>query len=291
MNSVFLILLSLLQTPQPATLARHYLPGESIAYQMRGVNQGHQRTVRYLARADGLVKKDASGNFFEEFAWSNLQVNGEPFVLSPPSQQFRESLSLAPGYTLAVPDLSKVQPILIGPITDLLAFYADVQLAMNQKNLTHAGDHVLLKHGAPNSWADGTYVIFGQDSIDFDITLESTDQTTQTANVVVRHIPPAEMQIKFPASWMLSPVSTSPNNWIEVEKNSAGKFAAQIGMETFLANIKLSLATGRILSATMDNPVEVLQRDCDDAALTVCGSPLRYSIKREISLEAIPTGK
>ena len=291
MNSVFLFLLSLLQAPQPVTLARHYQPAETIAYQMRGVNQGHQRTVRYQARVDGLVKKDGSGNFFEEFAWSNLQVNGEPFILSPASQQFRESLSLAPGYTLSVPDLSKVQPILIGPITDLLAFYADVQLAMHQQNLTHAGDHVLVKHGAPNSWADGTYVILGQDSIDFDITLESIDETAQTASVIVRHVPPAQMQIKFPAPWMLAPVGSSPNNWIEVEKNSAGKFAAQVGMETFLANIKLSLATGRILSASMDNPVEVLQRDCDDAVLTFCSAPLRYSIKREISLEAIPTSK
>jgi hypothetical protein len=291
MRSVFLLLLALFQSPQPPTLARHYELGEFIAYQMHGVNQGRQRTVRYQARADGVVKKDANQNFFEEFAWSDLQVKGEPFMLSPASQQFRENLSLAPGFTLTVPDLSKMQPILIGPITDLLAFYADVQLAMRQQNLTHAGDHAFVKHGQPNSWADGSYIVFGQDAIDFDITLESVDQATQTANVVVRHVPPTETQINFPAPWMLTPIGRSPNNWIEVEKDSTGKFAAQIGLETFRVNLKLALTTGRILSATMDNPVDVLQRDCDDAALTACGAPVRYSIKREISLEAVPTSK
>jgi len=53
--------------------------------------------------------------------------------------------------------------------------------------------------------------------------------------------------------------------------------------------IKLGLDTGRILSATMDNPVDVMERVCDDAALTVCGNPERYSIRRQIALKADPT--
>lgn len=143
---------------------------------MGGINEGHLRSIRYEARADGAVKKDASGVFVEEFAWSNVQVNGQPMDLQPASQQFRQTLSLAPGYTLSVPDLSKVQPILIGPITDLLSFYADVQLAMHQTGLVHAGDHVYFKHGVPSSWADGTYVVLGQDAVDFDITLKEVDR-------------------------------------------------------------------------------------------------------------------
>ena len=272
-----------------ALLSRHYQDHESVTYQMHGVNQGHLRTISYDARADGLVKIGANQTFYEEFAWSDLRVNNQPFALSLASQQFREDLSLSPDYRLSVPDLSKVQPILIGPITDLLAFYADVQLSMHQPTLTHAGDHILVKHGTPTSWADGTYVVFAQDSVDFDITLESIDPSTQVAKILVRHLPPTEGQIKFPAPWMLTPVGASPNNWVEVEKNGTGKFTAEVGRETFQVGIKLSLSTGRILSASMDNPVEVLERDCDDSALTVCTPPTRYTIKREINLEAQPT--
>jgi hypothetical protein len=124
--------------------------------------------------------------------------------------------------------------------------------------------------------------------IDFDITLQSIDTTAKIATVVVRHIPPAQPQIKWPAAWMQNPVSDTANNWAEVEKGQDGKFTAEIGKETFEADIKISLETGRILSATMDNPVEVLERDCDDAALTACGPPIHYKIQRQIILDAVP---
>jgi len=268
-------------------LERHYKDGEVVAYRMRGINQGHNRTIRYEARANGSVAKDQNQGFLEEFTWSDLETNGQSFTMSEPSQHFKEDLSLAPGFQLTVPDLSKVQPILIGPITDLLAFYADVQLSMRQDHLTHAGDHVFVKHGVPSSWADGSYVLVGQDAVDFDITLESVDHAAQVATVVVRHVPPAQSQIKLPAAWMLSPIGSAPNNWVEVEKGSDGKTVAEVGLETFEDKIRVSLATGRIESATMENPVEVLQRDCEDAALTVCGTPIRYQIRRQISLEAV----
>lgn len=252
---------------------------------MQGINQSPQQTTRYEANVTGIVTKSkGSAYFVEDLRWSDLHVNGQPFPLSPASQQFREQLSLAPGYKLSVPDLSKVQPILIGPITDLLTFYADVQLAMRQTGLKWPGDHVYVKHGIPNSWADGTYTLIGQDSIDFDLTLVSIDPATQTATLVVRHVPPAQSQIKLPAPWMHTPVGGSQNNWIQVQKTADGKYAAAVGHETFEADIRLSLPTGRILSATLDNPVDVLERDCHDVTLAACGAPIHYRIRRQIKL-------
>ena len=137
------------------TLERHYREGETVAYKMTGVNQSHQGTIRYEARAEGVVKKAPSGVFFEEFAWTELQLNGAEFALSPASRELRETASLESGFPFTIPDLSKVQPILIGPITDLLTFYADTMLSMSQKELVHAGDRVYVKNGTPNSWADG----------------------------------------------------------------------------------------------------------------------------------------
>jgi hypothetical protein len=266
-------------------LKREYREGETIAYHMDAVNEGHLRTVRYEADANAKVSREHTGPFSENFAWTGLIVNGQPVVLTPASQEFRQGLSLSPDYTLTVPDLSKVQPILIGPITDLLTFYADVQLALRQQDLVRTGDHVYVKHGTPNSWADGTYTVFGQDSIDFDITLTKVDSAAQEATLTIRHVPPAEGHIPFPAAWMAAPVGKLPNNWVEVEK-AQGKYSAEVGEETFEAVIKLSMPSGRILSAKMDNPVDILGRDCDDAALTKCGAPSRYRIRRQISLES-----
>jgi hypothetical protein len=269
-----------------ATLTRDYREGEAISYRMKAVNEGHLRTIRYEAQASARVRRDPSGLLVEDFAWTGLVVNDQPIPLRPASRQFREDLSLSPEYTLSVPDLGKVQPILIGPITDLLTFYADVQLAMRQSNLLRAGDHVYVKHGTPNSWADGTYTVFGQDSIDFDITLTAIDEVAHEATLVVRHVPPAQAQIQFPATWMVVPVGNLPNNWVEVEKGGQGKYSAEVGKETFEVVIKLSLPSGRIISAEIDNPVDVLGRECDDAALSKCGAPARYGIRRKVYLSA-----
>lgn len=280
--------------PAPATapvqplLARHYQEGEKIVYTISCINQSRSKTTEYEARAEGVVSKDPSGVFVENFAWTDLDLNAGQLRLSQASRAFREPLSLATGFKLAIPDLSRVQTGLIGPIADLLTFYADVKIAMNQKGLMRAGDHAYVKFGAPNSWADGTKVVVGQDVIDFDVTLKSIDQAAQVAMLVVRHVPPAQPQIKLPAPWMSEPVGNSANNWVQVEKGSDGKYVAGVGQETFDVEIKVALATGRILSATMDNPVKVMERSCNDAALTDCGSPERYSIRRQITLHAEP---
>jgi hypothetical protein len=278
--------------PQAAplpVLARQYHDGEKIGYTISCLNHSRSKTEEYEARAEGVASKDQAGIFVENFAWTDLQVNDQQVRLSNASRAFREPLSLAPGSKLAFPDLGKVQTGLIGPITDLLTFYADVKIAMNQKGLTRAGDHAYVNFARPTSWADGTKVIVGEDSIDFAILLQSIDQATQVATLVVRHVPPEQPQLKLPARWMATPVGASQNNWVQVEKTSDGKYVAGAGQETFDVEIKLALASGRILSATMDNPVEVMERVCTDAALTACGDPERYSIRRQITLRADPT--
>ncbi len=150
------------------------------------------------------------------------------------------------------------------------------------------GDRVRVPYGTPSSWADGTHIVIGQDSIDFDITLQSIDRTEQIATLVVRHVPPAQPQIKLPVSWMSAPVGIASNNWVQVEKLPDGMYVAAVGQETFNVKIKIALATGRIVLATMDNPVEVLERNCNDAALADCRAPVRYSIRRQITLDAQP---
>ena len=273
-------------TALSAPLSRHYQDGEKIGYTISCINHARAKTTEYEARAEGAVRKDAAGIFVEDISWTDLQINDDQVRLSTASRAFHEPLSLAADAKLSIPPLNKVQPDLIGPIADLLTFYADVKIAMNQKMLLHPGDHAYVKYGTPNSWADGTHVVLGEDSIDFDVTLQSIDQANGYATFVVRHVPPAQPQIKLPAAWMKDRVGVSANNWVQVEKTSDGKYIAGVGQETFDVQIQVALATGRILSAIMDNPVQVAERDCTDAALTACGSPELYTIHREINLHA-----
>ena len=270
----------------PSILARHYVEGEKLSYHMKGSNRGHSGTTVYEADATGVVKKNAAGKFIEEYAWSNLVANGAPVTLSPAAAAFRQQVSL--DEFIGVPDLSQVVP-LIGPITDTLTFYVDLLLATRQGSLTKPGDHFYFKSGASNSWADGNYVITGEDSIDFDMTLAAVDPTAQVATVVVRHVVPAQPHIKISADWMRPPVADTPNNWTEIHRNfasqsNADKYVAAVGKEIFEVELKLSLVDGRIISAKINNPVEVLERNCSDLTLTVCGAPIRYQILRQIEL-------
>jgi len=263
-------------------LTRHYREGETLTYEMKGSNNGWN----YQIRAKGTVKKDDAGVFYEEYAWSDLRSNA-PMKLSDASLNFHQTLSLdQTSKYLTVPNLSQVQPSLIGPITDLLTFYSDAFLA-EQQNLTGAGDHAYFPHGKPNSWADGNYVVLGQDAIDFDITLLEIVPADHSATLLVRHVPPTQPQIQLPAEWMRIPVKDTPNNWVEVEKKG-DKYLAEVGKETFEVHIKLDTNDGKILTARLDNPVAAVERECADIALSKCGNPQLHEIRRSVELTPVP---
>jgi hypothetical protein len=85
---------------------------------------------------------------------------------------------------------------------------------------------------------------------------------------------------------MRKPISDTPNNWVQVRRKG-DRYVAAVGKETFDVELKISLVDGRILSATMENPVEKIARDCSDAALTDCGEPVRSPTFRRIKMSLI----
>jgi hypothetical protein len=266
-------------TQSPNPLHRQYRDGETLIYNMTGQNESWHYTIQ----AEGIVKKDASGAYFEEYRWTNLISDGQPTPLSPQSDAFRQRLSLDPDQNPTPPDLSNADPKLVGPSLDLLTFYSDLWLANKTGQLKLLGDHLYVKVGNPSSWANGSQVILGQSSIDFDLTLKSVDSSARTAVLSVHHVPPEKSQVTLPAAWMQTPVADTPNNWVEVDK-LPGKFRASVGQETFTDELTISLVDGKILSATMDNPVKTVARTCTDAELTQCDAPQSHEIIRKIQI-------
>jgi hypothetical protein len=270
------------QMPAPGgnPLTRHYRDGETLTYHMTAVNEDWH----YTADATGTVKKNANGSYIEEFRWTGMTSNGQPVTLAPAMAEFRQTLSLDPSSMPSGPDLSKVDRDLVGPILDLMTFYMDLWITNKVGILQHAGDHFYVPNQQANSWADGARVIVGKDQIDFDLNIQSIDQIKQTAVIVVHHVPPAHPNLQFPADWMQAPVADTANNWVEVTKTQDGKYAAGVGKETFDVTIIVSTADGRILSATMENPVVTSTRECEDAALTKCGAAQPHTIHRHIEI-------
>jgi len=271
--------------PMPANpLHRQYREGETLVYSMTGINESWHYTVR----AEGTVKKNNAGTYFEEFRWTDMTSDGKPYTMAPEMADFRQKLSLDPNVMPSLPNLAQVDPRLIGPITDLMTFYVDLWLPAKLGVVKKPGDHFYLKLGTPSSWADGSHVLIGVSSIDFDMTLKSVDTSAGTATLEVKHVPPAKPQIPLPGAWMQAPVADSANNWVEVVKQPDGKFGASVGQEEFTVDLTVSLADGKILAGTMDNVVETIQRTCDDQALTQCGAPVPHQIERKIEVEFEP---
>ena len=270
------------QMPAPggSPLARHYRDGETLTYHMTATNEAWH----YTADASATVKKTDSGSTVEEFRWTGMTSNGQPYTLTPAMVQFRQPLSLDPNWMPSMPDLTKVDPKMIGPITDLMTFYVDLWLMNKVGIFQHPGDHFLVPNPQAASWADGTQVLIGKSAIDFDLNLQSLDPVKQTAVIVVHHVPPAHPNLQLPAEWLHAPVADTANNWVEVAKTKDGKYEAGAGKEIVDVTMIVSTADGRILSATMDNPVVTSSRVCEDAALTKCGVAQPHTIHRHIEI-------
>ena len=259
-------------------LLRRYVEGDRVEYLMKAQHDNSS----YQVRISGTTKKASDGRFVDEFAWSDLVVNGAPRALAATSQAFRLTVTLEGETPFEMPDLSKA-PGLIGPVTDLMTFYADLFLAMHQGALRKAGDRFYFPNPTTSSWADGTVVLLGEDHIDFDITLTAVDAASRVASLLIKHVPPTAPKIRPPAGWMQTRVADTPNNWVQVRK-TAGGFAASIGRETFDVTLRVDLSNGKILSARMENPVTMVTRTCSDAALTQCGEPQATQLSRRIEL-------
>lgn len=269
---------------KPIVLTRQYREGEKLTYRMVGVDEDWH----YEIQANGIVKKDSGGAYYEEYVWSNLISNKQTSGLSPASLTFRQEVSLDPRRNPSLPDLSKIDRQLIGPVTDFLTFYVDAWLAIKTGQLTHAGDHFRFPRNAPNSWADGKYVLLGEEATDFEFALKDYDTSAQTATLLVRHVPPVKPEVKLPAEWMHKDVADSPNNWVEVRKTPQGEYFAAVGKETFDVEMKLSLNYGKILSGTLDNTVQTIERACEDASFTKCGDSKPHTIRRKVDITLQP---
>ena len=277
------------QRPSPSIIVRRYRLGDSLHYVMSGSHEDRTGTVTYSARADGRVAKDSLGRYVEEFQWSELVRDGRQLTLPLDTNAVRQRLTLLPDAILP-PVLGRVDPRLIGPFLDLYTFYADLWLA-TKMSLIRPGDHAYVPRKVPNSWADGRIVMLGEDAVDFDLMLMAVDSAAGRARLEVRHVPPAAPVVRLPATWMKTPVSDVPNNWVQVTRVSDSSFVAAVGRESFDVVLDVRLDDGAIEAATMDNPVDVVERVCGDVALTVCNAPSRYRIHRRITLRSRPDAR
>jgi len=287
-----LIIVSILLAPsivaqqtetQAGSLERRYAVGAVSHYLMRGNNDGRE----YSIQATDVVKRDAiSGRYYEEISWSDFASSTQQ-SRSPASLALRQTVSLDdPASYMKMPNLAVVQPLMIGPITDTLTFYSDLLLAVRAK-LVQPGQTAYVPRTTPNSWADGHYVLVGEDVVDFSIKVESVNSAEHSETLLIQHVPPPALHIQLPAHWMQESETATPNNFVQVSKQD-DEFIAETGKETFDVRLVVDTQDGHMLSATMHNPVVLTVRTCTDRELTNCGPEASKTILREINWKLLP---
>lgn len=259
------------QSSEPL-LKRRYREGDAWMYRIEGRN-----AATYSQDVAGVVRRRTDGGIADELTWLSAPELRLMITLDGANGPFAPA-EVAAGIAKA--------PTLVGPFTDLLTFYADLYLAMNQGNLRNVGDQFLYRNSQIGSWADGTNVLLGEDHVDFHFELTAVDTTAGTATVVVKHVPPAAPTIRLPAEWMRVPVADTPNNFVQVRRTTDG-YRASVGKETFDVTLHVRVADGMLVGATMHNPVVTVDRDCVDAALTNCAEGRPGRIVREVEVTLI----
>jgi hypothetical protein len=83
---------------------------------------------------------------------------------------------------------------------------------------------------------------------------------------------------------MRKPLADTLNNWVTVQRMKDGRFLGAVGKETFNDEIVLSLSDGMILSATINNRVQTIERECSDSGVTQCGEPKPHFISRQVEI-------
>jgi len=269
---------------KPLPLARKYQSGEKNKYKMKlDYFENGKRKYSAESLAEVKVSTNAAGTFYEEFRWKSFTRDGKKVKLDAAARNFRLNLSLEPSYTISIPaDLAKVWT-LVQPITDTMAFYVDMQLAIKKAMALKPGERLDIRHGEPNSWAGGPYKV-GCDCVDFELTLTKLGRDYGVLNA--RHVPPGRVCGTPPALWMEKAMDGSFPNWYQVRSLGDGNYAAGYATEIFENEIKFSLKDGRILSATQDNTVKGQVSYCLDPGLVNCGAPGKIDIRRKIVFSA-----
>jgi hypothetical protein len=265
----------------PPLLARRYVDGDRISYLMKG----SENETTYEARMTATTGKRTDGQFFESVAWSGMKIDGQPRPLSAAAQQFRLAVTTEGVMPFAPPDLSKAEG-LIAPVTDAMTFYADLFIARRQTILKLPGDRATYHNPTVASWADGRGVLIGEDHVEFEMAVGDVDRASGVGVLLIKHVPPAAPQVRLTAEWMRAPVADTANNWVMVSRNRNG-YMVSVGKETFDVELRVAIADGRLLSATLDNPVTAITRECTDQALTQCGPARPSPVLRRVTMSRV----
>ena len=272
-----------LSAPKQSILNRRYQDGEVIKYHIYH-SYFENGVLKEIQEGNALSKTVAepAGGFHESVTWKRLTSNGKEVKADP---NYKQILTLDPKSKLkmAIPPPTMMNRL----VFDTLNFFANEFVAISKANLIQPGDHALLNGKGVNSWKNPqTGIILGADCLDYDVMLLALNGRHATVRVV--NIPPlSACEIALPEgnwSWLKNQLGEPENNLFQIQKQADGKFMAFSGIEIVDTIMQIDIESGKILSASMHNPVVRQVAICYDEKGNGCEKPKQESLSGETFL-------
>jgi len=189
---------------------------------------------------------------------------------------------------LALPDIKGWDMGVVGPVTDLHTFLVAVSPQVGADKVTRAGETHTLPEAPKASWANGENIPVGEDCIRISVTL--VEMNAETAIYRTTFMPPESACLEMLKPWMEAEVVEGAPNNFQQQMNLGGAAAVMWGREEFVVTSTVRRSDGRILSATMDNRLDLRLKVGCDANLNSCKHELPMKIRRDLTLELLKKG-
>jgi hypothetical protein len=253
---------------------RSYRDGESFSYEMT-TRAFHNGQLTGATRAISVHSVNANT---ETIRWVSL-IESEVDHTDIAQQVAPYTVSLAEGGSLDLPPLDF--PAMTGSITDLHTFYVAVSERLGLSGLTAVGDSTV-SDALIGDWADGEDILLGKDCTRATLTL--IERTADTATLEARFTPPSEPCFEPAYDWMSERIDASlPNNFQQVRVNGEQRMAMW-GLEQFSVRVVIDRDSGRILSGTLENLLQLTIRGGCTAELSNCQFETPMEIRRHVEL-------
>ena len=272
------------------TYKRRYSIGSSSVYTLttRAYHNGKFASESVATSKHVIVKR--KGVPFERVTFTGLEETskqGRKDLTAMPSVVSKVKpfyMSLAPHGSLSIPKLTV--PQMTGPITDLITFWVALSPKVGADQLHSVGAKRTLKKPFGGDWASGASLPVGRDETV--VTSQLVALTSKTATFKTSFLPPSKQGIQMARPFMTKRVvSTSPNNFEQVQAIGDGEFDAMWGNEHFIITETVDRKSGQIIHATMENYLKLKLRVQCDAAFKRCGPELPFSITRRETLDRV----
>lgn len=274
------------RVPPTFTYARRYTPHASTRYELRLSYLplgGIPYTQRTIMRHDETATSERIS--FEALARTTDGKTEDWSEVAKKFPGYDVSLSVAGDANLKLPNLTDLDKRLIEPITDIHTFLVAVSPHAGSDRVHNVGDRHAGVKPAIGQWAQAPALPVGEDCISIEVELR--ELTAKTATYVTTFSPPKEpcLTPAYPA--MSKPVAEVPNNFQQIEVKE-GMRDALWGHEGFVVTATVARDTGGILSADMDNVLDLKMRmGCSDEALENCKMELPVKLTRHLSLRRV----